>query len=433
MDPLAHTLVGASLAQTGLRRLTPLATVTMVIGANLPDVDAITYAINQDLSLGVRRGWTHGLVAMAVWPFLLSAAVYSVHRFRIRHIQRRGTSASLAPESLTASFAPILLLSTIAVLSHPALDWLNSYGIRLLMPLSGRWFYGDTLFIVDPWLWLLAGIGAIVATPRKPIWTGGWIALGIATTGLVLAGPAVRTPAVASWMGAIATIVVIRLLGGCGPSPRRTAETGLALAMCYIVLMRAGTLRADHLAASWIHANGNGAWEIAALPVALNPFVRDVIARNDDRYRFLRVEWLSGRVLPDGPDAPIGRLTPVARAALESPGVRGLRVWLRFPSYQVVRSEAGYRVFIRDVRFWRPGDHRRSFGSADVELDRSLRPRPTSGVLQRSATSTTGAPQFPSYVLISDQLETRWIRFARTCASPFERSAGLPASSLSSF
>ena len=35
MDPLAHTLAGASLAQAGLKRLTPLATATLVIGANL--------------------------------------------------------------------------------------------------------------------------------------------------------------------------------------------------------------------------------------------------------------------------------------------------------------------------------------------------------------------------------------------------------------
>ncbi len=30
------------------------------------------------------------------------------------------------------------------------MDWLNSYGVRLLMPFSNRWFYGDALYIVDP-------------------------------------------------------------------------------------------------------------------------------------------------------------------------------------------------------------------------------------------------------------------------------------------
>jgi len=36
---------------------------------------------------------------------------------------------------------------------HPTLDWLNTYGMRWLMPFSGRWFYGDAVFIVDPGCW----------------------------------------------------------------------------------------------------------------------------------------------------------------------------------------------------------------------------------------------------------------------------------------
>ncbi len=27
------------------------------------------------------------------------------------------------------------------------------------MPFSRRWFYGDVLFIVDPWIWLFLGAG----------------------------------------------------------------------------------------------------------------------------------------------------------------------------------------------------------------------------------------------------------------------------------
>jgi len=37
---------------------------------------------------------------------------------------------------------------------------LHPHGVsqsRLLMPFNDTWFYGDTLFIIDPWVWLLAG------------------------------------------------------------------------------------------------------------------------------------------------------------------------------------------------------------------------------------------------------------------------------------
>ena len=50
MDPLTHTLAGASLAQTRCGRV-PLGTVTGVIGANLPDVDAATYFLGADVAL----------------------------------------------------------------------------------------------------------------------------------------------------------------------------------------------------------------------------------------------------------------------------------------------------------------------------------------------------------------------------------------------
>ena len=61
----------------------------------------------------------------------------------------------------------LLLLSAIAILSHPLLDTLNTYGVRWLMPFSGRWFYGDTLFIVDPWLWLALAAGVVLSRPRR--------------------------------------------------------------------------------------------------------------------------------------------------------------------------------------------------------------------------------------------------------------------------
>ena len=53
MDPLTHTLVGASLAETRVGRV-GLGTATCVIGANLPDIDAATYFLGGDLALGFR-------------------------------------------------------------------------------------------------------------------------------------------------------------------------------------------------------------------------------------------------------------------------------------------------------------------------------------------------------------------------------------------
>ena len=72
MDPVTHTLVGAGLAQTGLKRVSPRATVTLLLATNAPDIDALTMLISRDVSLGARRGWTHGILAMVLLPILLA-------------------------------------------------------------------------------------------------------------------------------------------------------------------------------------------------------------------------------------------------------------------------------------------------------------------------------------------------------------------------
>ena len=70
-----------------------------------------------------------------------------------------------APESNAGvPWLTYLPLAAIAVVSHPALDWLNTYGVRFLMPFSDTWFYGDTLFIVDPTLIGLFGLGGFVSS-----------------------------------------------------------------------------------------------------------------------------------------------------------------------------------------------------------------------------------------------------------------------------
>ena len=134
MDPITHTLVGASLAETRLKHLTPLAAVTLILGANAPDIDAVALFLDRDMSLHLRRGWTHGILAVTVLPLILTALMVGLDR-----VQRMLFRRHLPPTTVRS----LLILSYVGVLSHPALDWLNTYGIRLLMPFEDRWFYGD--------------------------------------------------------------------------------------------------------------------------------------------------------------------------------------------------------------------------------------------------------------------------------------------------
>ena len=147
MDNLTHSLVGALLGQTGLKQKTGLAMPALVIGANLPDVDAACFFwLEGTEHLGFRRGITHGPPAWVILPLILAALLWGFDRWQTRRGKR-------PDERLPVDFKWLYLLGFIGCISHPALDWLNVYGIRLLEPFSSQWFYGDTLFIIDVWLW----------------------------------------------------------------------------------------------------------------------------------------------------------------------------------------------------------------------------------------------------------------------------------------
>jgi inner membrane protein len=156
MDNVCHTLVGAALAHAGLKHRTALGTATLMIGANFPDVDVLAVPLGH--SVDFRRGWTHGLFALVVLPFALTAIMLAWDRFVAAPRRRRAGRAhrAVVPREL-------LFLSAVSILTHPTLDWMNEYGMRWLMPFSGRWFYGDTLFIIDPWLWGTLGLGVALA------------------------------------------------------------------------------------------------------------------------------------------------------------------------------------------------------------------------------------------------------------------------------
>ncbi len=364
MDPLAHTLVGASLAETRLKRLTHLASPTLILGANAPDVDAVTMFISRDVSLGFRRGWTHGVLSLVLLPLILAALILLVDRV---FASARGQEPRGRP-------APVILLAYLGVLTHPFLDWLNTYGIRLLMPFDDRWFYGDALFVIDPWVWLLAGTSVVLAHSSTALSKTAGLALGVALTALVSSVAGIPDAARLVWLVGASSVVAVRAWGGAQRRVPRVAVGCLACATVYIGLMLGGSRLAVWQVVDWLSARDDTPVEIMAGPLPANPFVRDVVVVDDEHYHFLEVDWrrenpvqIASPAIERGPSPD----DPVVKAAIAAPQVQGLMRWIRFPAYFVETLPDGYRVTIRDVRYARrmgPG-----LGDAVVELDNELR------------------------------------------------------------
>ena len=175
MDNLTHSLIGAALGQAGLKRRTGLAMPALILAANLPDVDAPCAVFGLE-SLAMRRGLSHGPLALVVLPLLLAAVLWGFDRWQARRGKR--------PEGrLPVDFKWLLALCYLGTLTHPLFDWFNNYGIRLLEPFSSQWFYGDTLFIIDPWIIAMLGAGVWFSLKRERAKLANWMrpaAIGLA-------------------------------------------------------------------------------------------------------------------------------------------------------------------------------------------------------------------------------------------------------------
>lgn len=370
MDPLAHTLFGASMAEAGLKRKTALATATLIIGANIPDVDAVAMFVSADYALLVRRGWTHGILALFFWPFFLTAAMLGIDSMLEKRRARKGKARTGPPMHK----GWLLGVAFLGVWSHPLLDWLNTYGIRLLMPFDGTWFYGDTLFIIDPWFWLLTGAGVVLARSESRLSIAGWLVLATALTALITTAEIVPLMAKIIWLMAVACIIVMRYTGLYRQNRQKMAGVFLAGAILYTTLMFAGARLTVHHARSALQAQGSEITDVMANPMPAKVFERTGVAASQTHYYLFRISWLSpGSFHLEHEPVPIALPDDIARIAIQADDVQGFLNWVRFPHYETRRSQEGWQVFIRDMRFVQPDQEDFiGIGMVVIDLDESL-------------------------------------------------------------
>src|SRR5262245_2845702 len=259
-----------------------------MIAANLPDVDVLVFATELP-AVAFRRGRTHGVLAQALLPIALTTAMLAVDRFR-----------PARAEAPPARAGGLLLLSYIGVLSHVGLDLLNTYGVRLLMPFSNRWFYGDAVFIIDPWLWLTLGIGI--------------------------------------WLTRSGRIAV-------------ASRHALTLSAIYIAAMCLNARVARGIVLNeWRAERGGDPVSLMAAPVPIAPYRRQVIVDAGPVYETGTLTLLPRRLKLDA-IVPKNDTDPHVARAREAPNIRAFLVGARFPFWTIEETRDGTRVSVRDLRF----------------------------------------------------------------------------------
>jgi inner membrane protein len=331
LEPITHFLTGACLARAGFNRKTALATATMTLAAEAPDLDVLGSIKGPVFGFAHHRGFTHSFLGLVLVEAVVVGLMYLIWRLRGRKIK---------DPSLPPRWGLLYLLSYLAGLTHILLDFTNNYGVRPFWPLSERWYSWDIVFIVEPVMLILL-IGALVLPS--------FFSLINEEIGARRKGPPGRLAATVALLGVVA-------LWGMRDYEHRRAVNALE-ARLY---------------------DGAEPIRLSAYPYWLNPFRWYGVVETKDFFAQTIVDSTLPDVDPDGrmrirykPEE-----TPVTLAAKQSYLGRVYLDWAHYPvteTEQVEASEPGYIMRFRDLRFDYPDSTRRSVLGASVQLDQKLK------------------------------------------------------------
>jgi inner membrane protein len=236
MDNLTHALAGIVAAEVALeirrrrtgkdagKTLTRAAWLASAGANNVPDLDFIyTGVIERPLGYLIHhRGHTHTLLLaplLALLPWLASLAL---ERWSARREKEKAPDGSHR--------ALLYGLSLLGCVTHLVMDATNNYGVHPFWPFDARWYFGDTVFIVEP-LWWVALSAPLVMTASSRVGRALFALPSIAAIGLAIVSGVVLPPFVAL-LGALAP-----LLFYASTRLFRPSRTWLALALGIVVPM----------------------------------------------------------------------------------------------------------------------------------------------------------------------------------------------------
>ncbi|HEY4303628.1 MAG TPA: metal-dependent hydrolase [Gemmatimonadaceae bacterium] len=365
MENITHSLLGATLAEIALPKdATPrqrtLFYVTGIIAANLPDADLLYTKITPS-PLGYllhHRGHTHTLAGIIVLAALIGIITLlpSLRTLVKSNESRYG----------------VLVFAALG--SHLIADSWNSYGVHALWPLTNRWYYGDAIFIAEPWLWALLGVSVVMNTrnDRGRVLLGGAlivIPIGAAFVGLLqmaaLIPIAIVVAALAAWMRA-----------------QRPPQRAWLSIIAVVVFVGASYTLRNGVRQMTVASNRMGEHrrqiDVILSPAPGNPLcwnAQSLEEAADSLYIRQGSLGIGGSVLrfnPCGRRASAWKTTDVQSIAALRTAMRddcSVRAWLQFGRAPFMTSD-----MIADARFGGPG--RGNFSAMEVAHDASPRACP---------------------------------------------------------
>lgn len=376
MDNLTHSLIGLAASKAGLEKLSPGTTTLCILAANAPDADILALLGGRWAYLHHHRGITHSIVGTIALAVALPL-VFCLGDWLLAHLRKRPRSIKLGG---------LLIASLVVSATHPLMDWTNNYGTRFLLPWDSSWFYGDFVFIIDPYLWLLLGGSAFILTSKTRLSGSIWLLIAAVTSFLVFFGTVGRAgltnpiPLRILWIGALILIVVLFKLDAAKRWGAKTTLAAMGFACVYIALLFGvhaiahGRTRLE--ASSIANENGEHTVKVATMPTLANPFEWQAVVETDratyrfnlgllgetrERRNLVRFEKLTGLEA-----AAVTRATNDLRSQI-------FLDFARFPVINVAGEDCLTQTLVQfaDLRYTEPGRGRGTF-SLEVPVECSL-------------------------------------------------------------
>jgi len=351
LEPITHFLTGACLARIGFNRKTALATATMTLAAEAPDIDVLGSFKDPVFGFAHHRGFTHSFLGLVLVQAVVVGLMYAIWRMRGRKVK---------DPNLPPRWGLLFVFAYIAGLTHILLDFTNNYGVRPFWPFWEKWYSWDIVFIVEPVLLFLLVAGLVLPA---------FFSLINDEIGVRRKGPQGKLAAVAALLGVLA-------LWGVRDYEHRLAVNALE-ARVY---------------------DGADPIRVSAYPSWLNPFRWYGVVETQDFFATMLVDSSIPEADPEGrmKIQPKPEETPVTLAAKRSYLGRAYLDWAKYPvteTEQVENPQAGYIVRFRDLRYYDPNQTRRGLLGASVGLDRNLNVvRESFGMRGRQVSGGTAKP-----------------------------------------
>jgi inner membrane protein len=336
LEPVTHFLTGACLGRAGFNRKTALATLTLTLAAEAPDLDVLGRFGGPAFGFAHHRGFTHSFLGVPLDATVVLGFVYLVWRLRGRKVK---------DPKIPPRWGLLFAYACLAGLSHILLDFTNNYGVRPFWPFSEKWYSWDIVFIFEPIMFSLLLLGLIVPS---------LFSLIDSEVGARVRGPRGRVAATLALAGVV-------LMWGLRDFEHRRAVDALA-ARTY---QDAEPLR------------------VSAYPALANPFRWYGVVETPAFFVLAPVNSLGPEIDPER-DLRIRykpEETPITLAAKNSYLGRVYLDWAQYPLVETETlppPESGYIVDFQDLRFvqlpslfGRRGETRRALG-AGVQLDKNL-------------------------------------------------------------